>query len=149
MKLNSGVTLDSLNPQFRECVVRWIKAVEERYPQFTVRITSARRTAQQQQRLYAQNSPSRWVTNCDGARNLSMHQYGIAVDIALERKGTGKIDWNSQTYRTVYANVPPDEFGLELIPQEQVHLQQQGSQARYAGGRLSSAYIHQLGLVVS
>lgn len=148
MILNSGVTLESLNPQMRDRVTRWVAAVEAKFPQFKVRITSARRTTRQQQDLFAQNSPSRWVTNCDGVRNLSMHQYGLAVDIALERKGSG-IDWDSRTYRLVYAHVPPSDYGLETIPQEQVHLQMQGSQARYAGGRLSSAYVQQLKLVVS
>ncbi|GEM47224.1 M15 family metallopeptidase [Deinococcus cellulosilyticus] len=149
MKLNTGITLDTLNPQFRENVKRWAAAVEAAYPQFEVRVTSARRTAQQQNALFRQNSPQRWVTNCDGVRDLSMHQYGLAVDIVLVRRSTGTLDWKQQTYRTVYAHVQPGQFGLETIPQEMVHLQMAGSQARYSGGRLSPAYCRQLKLVVS
>ena len=149
MKLNRGVALESLNLQFCENATRWIRDVEKEFPQFIVRITSGRRTADQQEALFRQNSADRWVTNCDGRKALSMHQYGLAIDIALERRSTGKIDWDSRTYRTVYARVKPNDYGLELIPQEQVHLQLAGSQARYAAGKLSQAYIKQLGLVVS
>jgi hypothetical protein len=157
MKLNSGITLDSLHPAFRQDFERWATAVEKKFPQFEVRVTSARRTKEQQNALFKQNTPQRWVTNCDGYRAKSMHQYGLAVDIVLYRKYpsvkpaklTG-ITWDSQEYRTVYAHVPPSDYGLELIPQELVHLQLRGSQAQVRGqGVLSAAYVQELGLKLS
>jgi hypothetical protein len=138
--------LDDLDPDFRSCLEQWLKQARAQFPQFEFRVGETRRTTERQHWLYRQNSPTRWVTNCDGINTKSMHQYGIAADLVIIRKnGPGKADdqaeWDARVWRTVYAFVPPHDYGMELIPQELVHLQMAGSQARYRNGRLASGFV--------
>jgi|GEM_PF-5189283 len=110
-----------------------------------VQVGETRRTRARQAYLYSCNTPKRWVTNCDGTRSVSMHQYGIAVDLVIVNR-LGAAVWDARTWRTLYALVPPARYGLELIPQELVHVQLLGSQAHVANGRLNQSYVAKLGL---
>lgn len=135
--------LDALDADFRLCVERFLTQANAEFPQFEIRVGETRRTQERQAWLYRQNTRDRWVTNCDGVRTKSMHQYGIAVDLVIIRKSTGRAEWDARVWRTVYNRVNPAEYGMELIPQELVHLQMQGSQARYHNGRLSEGYVRE------
>lgn len=136
-------SLDDLDADFRACLIRWLFQANAQFPQFEIKVGETRRTVERQNWLYRQNSPTRWVTNCDGINTKSMHQYGIAADLVIIRKENGEAVWDSRVWRTVYAMVPPERYSLELIPQELVHVQFAGSQARYRNGRLSSGYVQE------
>lgn len=138
---------DSLHVKQRAAVLAFITAAKKKG--FTVAIGETRRTRERQAYLYRQNSPKRWVTNCDGTNNLSMHQYGIATDLLL-LDSSGRAIWDQRKWRLLYAQVPPKDYGLELIPQELLHVQLAGSQAQVMpNGKLKPAYIKQLGLTLT
>lgn len=137
-------SLDSLHSKQKAAVVAFIAAAKAKG--FDVRVSETRRTKARQAYLYSCNTASRWVTNCDGTRNISMHQYGIATDLLLYHKD-GTLNWDTRVWRTLYAQVPPAKFGLETIPQELCHLQLAGSQAHVTrGGFLDANYVQSLGL---
>lgn len=136
-------SLDALDADFRRNLEGWLAVARAKFPQFEIRVGETRRTQERQAWLYRQNTPHRWVTNCDGVRTKSMHQYGIAVDLVIIRKSTGRAEWDARVWRTVYNWVDPTEYGMELIPQELVHLQMAGSQARYHNGRLSEGFVRE------
>lgn len=136
-------SMDSLDADFRKNLEGWLAVARAKFPQFEFRVGEARRTAERQNWLFRQNTPQRWVTNCDGIKFLSMHQYGIAADLVIIRRTTRAAVWDARIWRTVYAHVPPEQHGLELIPQELVHVQMAGSQARYSNGRLTAGYVQQ------
>ena len=138
----------SLHPNMCKSVGRFLVACKAKG--FDVRIGETRRTKERQNFLFKQNSPTRWVTNCDGYRALSMHQYGIATDFLLYHEDSITLDWDSRSWRTLYAAVPPFDYGLETIPQELVHLQLKGSQMQVVGvGVLSPGYVKLLSLVLT
>lgn len=140
--------LTALHPKQKAAVVTFLAACKA--AGFDVRVGETRRTRARQAHLYSLNTPKRWVTNCDGTRNLSMHQYGIATDFLLFKADGKTLDWDTRRWRTLYAQVPPKKYGLEAIPQELCHLQLAGSQAHVQrNGSLDAAYVKQLGLVLT
>ena len=134
----------SLEHTFRDGLLRFIADVNKRFPQYKMTLGEGKRTATRQNWLFKQNTRNRWVTNCDGYKALSMHQYGIAGDLVLVHKKASFIAiWDARVWRTVYAAFNFADYGLELIPQELVHVQKRGSQANFnvSRGRLEPEYV--------
>ena len=135
----------SLEPEFRAGLLRFIADVNKRFPRYKMTLGEGKRSADRQNWLFHQNTRTRWVTNCDGFKALSMHQYTIAGDLVLVYKATPFIAiWDARVWRTVYAAFKLSDYGLELIPQELVHVQKLGSQAHFNvnTGRLEPEYVH-------
>lgn len=113
-----------LFPAYRTALTTWLNKVTLAFPGLTVTPCETWRTVERQQYLYAQNRPGHWVTNMDGLAHTSLHQHGLAADIMVIDKASGKAIWDTSKYLEIYKAVPPGSFGLEtLIPSEYGHLQ--------------------------
>ena len=141
MEPKQNRSLDDLDADFRTMLERYIQAVNKAFPNITMSVSETRRTTERQKWLFSQNSDTRWLTNCDGVRFKSMHQFGIAADLFIVDKKTGKSIWDARVWRSVYARIKPEAYDLELIPQELVHVQLKGSQKHYHSGTLDAAFI--------
>ena len=136
----------TLNPRFRKNLLSFIAAFNAFYKgKYTMKVAETFRTNERQRYLYSLHNPAKgiWKTNCDGVHTYSMHYYRIAADLfVLDR--WGRINYNYKLWRAFYAAVRPSAYGLEIIPQELVHVQLAGSQAQYFNGRLSAGYLAQI-----
>lgn len=95
--------INSLDPRYRQRFKDYLQELERTFPQFKVIITETRRSAERQKDLVKSGASKTLYSN---------HQDGTAMDIALQRKSTGTIDWRPAVYRNVYRVVDPREFGL-------------------------------------
>ena len=79
--------INKLNPKAKLACEYLLKACEE--AGLKVIVTETLRTTERQQYLYAQGRtrPGNIVTNCDGVKNKSIHQYGNAFDVCQNIKG--------------------------------------------------------------
>ncbi|GGJ24646.1 D-alanyl-D-alanine carboxypeptidase family protein [Deinococcus roseus] len=149
MKAQKVSSLETLHPDFRENLERWLQAAQQKFPQYEFRVLETRRNKTRQKKLFSENSTQHWVTSFDGSRLRSMHQYGLAADIGILNRKTRKSVWDSRVWRTIYAYIPPSVHGLEVGVQELTHLQLQGAGAQYRDGELQAKYIEKLGLTLS
>lgn len=118
--------LSDLNPTMEKRYLRWKNQASAQFPQFIFKEAWTRRTAQEQFSLWLQNTPTHWVTNMDGYKHPSLHQYGLAVDVFVIRKEGNGTDWSERVYLAIFSQVPPEKFGLEQIAGELGHLQAKG-----------------------
>ena len=95
--------LGSLNPAYAERFLAYLRALRETFPQFDVIVTETRRSDERQACL-------RKTGASDVVR--SNHQDGNALDIALLRKSTGKLDYRQAVFRNVYRLLDPRAYGL-------------------------------------
>jgi len=116
--------LDHLHPLFREPFENWLAAVEA--AGYDLLVYETFRTPQRQAWLYdagRKRSPyGRYLTYTLD----SLHRYGCAADSVVQKNG--EADWNG--YKQLYADAPPEQFGLERLDFEQPHVQLGGGQAR-------------------
>jgi hypothetical protein len=113
-----------LYPAFRTALTNWLNLVAKECPELEVLPSETWRTLERQRYLYSLNKPGRWMTDMDGVNRTSLHQHGLATDIFIIDKATGKAIWDTKVFLAVYTKVPPKSMGLEtLIPSEYGHLQ--------------------------
>ena len=79
--------INKLNPKAKLACEYLLKACKE--AGLNIIVTETLRTTERQQYLYAQGRtrPGNIVTNCDGVKNKSIHQYGNAFDVCQNIKG--------------------------------------------------------------
>lgn len=74
---------------------------ERDYPDYKLIVTCTHRSVEEQQRLYAQGrtAPGQKVTNVDGVKQKSNHNYkpSRAIDFAVVFNG--KVTWNDKMYK--------------------------------------------------
>ena len=117
--------LDTLHPDFRECLDKWLEAAAAHG--YDILVYETFRTPDRQQWLYQAGrtrSPfGRYLTYTLD----SCHRYGLAADIVP--LNNGQADWAG--YDKLYRDVDPSLFGLETLDFERPHLQIKGGQ-KYA-----------------
>ena len=86
--------IDTLTPDTREKVLELLALAQERYG-YKLRIVSARRSCQEQAKLYAQGrtAPGNVVTNAKGC--MSWHTLGRAVDLGFIQPNPSPQDWEN------------------------------------------------------
>lgn len=86
--------ISTLTPDTQERVVQLLSAAEERYG-YKLKVVSARRSCEEQAKLYAQGrtAPGKVVTNAKGC--MSWHVLGRAVDIAFVSPNPTAQDWDN------------------------------------------------------
>lgn len=119
--------LDLLWPQFRANLERWLAQAAATFPQFDIRVTETRRTQARQKYLYSLGRTRQPYGKVVTYSLDSNHQYGLAADIAIIRKRTGKAEWGWETWKAVYTKVAPETYGLEKLEWEMPHLQIAGA----------------------
>lgn len=67
---------------------------------FDFGVTHGYRTAEEQNALFQQNAPGKWVTDKDGYVRKSRHQSGLAIDIAVYDE-SGNLTWGWSYYEQV------------------------------------------------
>lgn len=79
--------INKLNPDAKLACQYLLEAAKKEG--LNIIVTETLRTVERQQYLYAQGRtrPGSIVTNCDGVKNKSIHQYGNAFDICQNIKG--------------------------------------------------------------
>lgn len=79
--------INKLNPDAKLACQYLLEAAKKEG--LNIIVTETLRTTERQQYLYAQGRtrPGNIVTNCDGVKNKSIHQYGNAFDICQNIKG--------------------------------------------------------------
>jgi hypothetical protein len=103
----------SLHGSVRGRFQRWKRQVEAEFPQFEVILLETRRTEARQRWLFAQGRTRKgkivtWTMD-------SRHRFGLAVDFALKRRLTGRIDWDTKVYQRVLERVKPDLYQLKSL----------------------------------
>jgi len=98
-----SIDLQACDAGLREAFSRGRRACEQAHPGMVLRVTATHRTVQEQQRLYAQGrtTPGRIVTQLDGVRTLSNHNYFPARAIDFCVTWAGKVSWEPEDYELV------------------------------------------------
>lgn len=120
-------SLDLLWPGFREPFERYLAQIRATFPQFDIRVTETRRTQARQDYLYSIGRTREPMGKIVTHTRNSMHQYGLATDIALIRKRTGQAEWSWKVWESLYRQVPLDPYGLEKLDWEMPHIQIQNT----------------------
>jgi hypothetical protein len=112
--------LDGLHALFRRALEPYV-AFAQGFTTLEVRIGECRRTEARQAWLYAQGrvngaSVRSWTLD-------SKHRYGLASDLILVDPATKAAVWDDHVWRQLYADAPPQWFGLTPISKELVHLE--------------------------
>ncbi len=110
---------DGLHDLFRGPLERYVEFAREQTG-LDLRIGECRRTLERQVWLLAQGRVNdarirSWVLS-------SFHTVGLAADLYIDLGG-GVADWNDETWRKLYEDVPPQWFSLTPIKAERVHLE--------------------------
>lgn len=116
-------SLDLLWPRFRVNLEQWLAQAVATFPQFEFRVTETRRTQERQNYLFSLGRTRQPYGKVVTYSLDSNHQYGLAADIAIIRKRTGKAEWGWDTWKTIYAKVSPEAYNLEKLEWEMPHLQ--------------------------
>lgn len=76
-------------------------------PPYDFGITHGERTIAEQQELYAQGrtKPGKIVTNCDGIKIKSEHNYSPSKAFDIKVYVNGKVTWDVQYYKAVAAHI--------------------------------------------
>jgi D-alanyl-D-alanine carboxypeptidase len=111
---------------FRSRLEAWLAAAAA--AGFQILVYETFRTAERQ--LYLYGSGRRGVAYARSGPVLtrttdSAHEYGCAADLVC-LSPNGEADWSEAAYARLYAAVPPERYGLELLPWERPHLQLRG-----------------------
>lgn len=87
MSTNQCRDINKLNPKAKLACEYLLKACKEKG--LNIIVTETLRTTERQQYLYAQGRtrPGNTVTNCDGVKKKSIHQFGNAFDVCQNIKG--------------------------------------------------------------
>lgn len=131
--------MNDLRQMFRTPLERWLADVIAWGAGKGIRpfVYETHRTAARQAQLYSWGRTVRNPNTPAHVKGLgakvtftldSAHEYGVACDwvpIVL-KKGTWNQDWSHSTYEAVYRAVPPEKYGLEILPWEKPHLQLKG-----------------------
>lgn len=128
--------VNALHPIMRAPFLAWLATAKDRVRHVNFIITETLRTKERQAWLYAQGreDPYRDAPEVTWTMD-SRHRWGLAVDIAMQRRETGELIWTPSSWRWLYDVVPPEKYGLrELSPMEWVHLEY-----RYAGTAIEEA----------
>lgn len=88
---------------------------------YDVAFDFCKRTDHEQQYLFSLNTPTRWVTNCDGVRKVSEHQHGKAMDLLLFKDGKLVDIWPEWVIERVHKKWD-ERGGVPLNPHEPGHL---------------------------
>ena len=96
--MNTDRDLDKLQPSFRKKVDLWLADNPE------VFVTEVFRTAERQKHLY-----DKGLSYIDGTNNLSMHQKGLAVDIAFH----GNELYPTHHYKWAKVGESAKEYGID------------------------------------
>lgn len=121
---------NDLHPHFRGPLESWLAAANAWGARVGVRVEvyETHRTAARQAWLHAsgRTRPGPILTQTLD----SAHEYGVAADAMVlvwnPRQRAWLPDWSEAAYNRVYRAVPPDLYGLELLPWERPHLQLRG-----------------------
>ncbi|WP_394126938.1 M15 family metallopeptidase [Vibrio hepatarius] len=83
---------------------------------FDFGVTHGFRTAEQQNALFKQNTPEKWVTDKDGYVRKSRHQSGLAIDIAVYDED-GNLTWGWSYYEQVSwaFKQAANELGVSIV----------------------------------
>lgn len=111
--------LDGLNDLFRRPLEHYVTFARGETG-LDLRIGECRRTLERQTWLLAQGR-----VNGDRVRSWTLesyHRVGLAADLYIDLGG-GVADWNGDTWRQLYEDVPPQWFSLTPISKELVHLE--------------------------
>ena len=98
-----SVDLNACETSLREKFLRARRAYEQANPGMLLRVTATHRPVQEQQVLYAKGrtTPGRIVTQIDGVKKLSNHNYFPARAIDFCVTMSGKISWDEADYDVV------------------------------------------------
>ncbi len=83
---------------------------------FDFGVTHGFRTAEEQNALFQQNTPEKWITDKDGYVRKSRHQSGLAIDIAVYDKA-GALTWGWSYYEQVSwaFKQAANELGIAIV----------------------------------
>lgn len=127
--------LNALHQAFRTPFERWLTAVKALHR--SVLVVETHRTQERQAYLYGKGRKGvPWAAPDEATVTWtkdSCHEYGLAVDIAPLIGG--RLSWAIEDYQALYAAVPPESYGLEMVRNragaivEWPHLQLRGGQS--------------------
>jgi hypothetical protein len=109
-----------LHPLFRAPLEQWV-VFAQRFTPLEIRVGETLRTLERQCWLFALGrslpGPVRsWTLN-------SKHRWGLAADLILVDRLQNTAVWDESVWRKLYADAPPQWFGLTPISKELVHLE--------------------------
>jgi hypothetical protein len=112
-----------LHPITYEISQAYLDYANPRLPSgWELRRGECRRTVERQAFLYAKSRTPRLARFKPVSWTMeSWHRAGLAVDLVLVVEG--KAEWTPSVWREMYADLPPEFFGLRTIPQELVHVE--------------------------
>ena len=99
--------LNELHPKVREDFRSFIEECEQQFG-ITIRIVSAMRTMEEQEKIYAQGRTSPGPIVTKAIPGSSYHNYGLACDL-LPLTTDGKLDYSYQQYK--WANIA-EQWGI-------------------------------------
>lgn len=127
----------SLYPPFRGLLETYV-AFAQGCTLHEVRLGECRRTEARQAWLYAQGR-----VNAARVRSWTMesrHRWGLACDLILIDRATGRPVWDERVWLELYAAAPPAWFGLTTISRELVHLEHAAADALIARAEALGLY---------
>lgn len=95
--------LNDLDPNYMGLFLVYIGVLQRALPGYNVIVTETRRTKERQEWLRADGKSKTLHSN---------HLIGRAIDIALQNKTTGEIDWSPEMYKYAYSLKDPRKYGL-------------------------------------
>ncbi len=99
----SNRNLSDLDPNYMGLFVVYLGVLQRALPGYNVLVTETRRSKERQEWLRADGKSKTLYSN---------HLLGKAIDIALQNKTTGIIDWSPEMYKYAYGLRDPQRYGL-------------------------------------